>query len=731
MGRRVALKIMSHQLAASRQAAQRFALESWIGGRLSHPNLIRVFERGTWEDLTFFSMEIVDGGSLADVIKRLKATGRDETLGLEFASREYVHWTIRQAVSAARGLDYAHREGVVHRDIKPMNLLFSRQWDTVKLADFGLAFDAEATRMTTTGQALGTPVYMAPEQVLGKTSEIDARADIYALGVTLFELLTLDLPYPTDSQQMYLNAVLTGNPRRPSTINRRISRDLETVIRKALERAPRDRYPTAAAFAEDLENVLHLRPIVARPPALPARALKWARRRPIHAALAATMALGIPIIAILGLRAAEHARFVRRLEVEDLVSRVRFLGQRHRDRETIEVTTRILELDPGNIIALRERAMAAARIAPAGDEAPGAAALRDRALADADRVIALRPGSSWPHSLRVYLLTEFGRTGEARETEETSARLRAATSPGEEDLYFDGLLAYDRDEYARAVELFTQIIVRRPDAQHAIRQRGSAYEELEEFDRAIQDFRVALGLNPDDVIANYDLGRSLTMSGSPEVGVPYFRRALELDPGFAYGHQGLSDALARIGMRAFVQERSEFALENLRAAADEARKYLAIDSRLPWAHLNLGVALVYQSRLVEQPATGLIDEALGEFQQALALAKEAPKGADEDVYPLALSNICDALIHKGDLEAALERCLESTRLNPGRPDPFYNLAAVYALLGRRDDAFRALDKDFELGDRDHEYLAADGWFQSLRGAPRFKALIRKMKAAGD
>src|SRR5262249_33719630 len=284
MSRNVALKILSRHISSAEKAADRFAREAWIGGKLNQPNLVRVYDRGQFEDLSFYSMEMVDGGSLYDVIRHLKQWGEERAWGLQFGSRDYVTWALTQIIAAARGLDFAHRQGVVHRDIKPMNILLSVEPCTVKIADFGLAIDMTATRLTTAGKVLGTVAYMAPEQIRGRQDETDGRADIYALAVTLFELLTLQLPFRWGTPQLYLNAVLTPGARRPSRLNERVSRDLDTVLNKALEKNPKDRYASMAAFAEDLENVLRFQPIAARPPGPMARLGKWARRRPSIAA---------------------------------------------------------------------------------------------------------------------------------------------------------------------------------------------------------------------------------------------------------------------------------------------------------------------------------------------------------------------------------------------------------------------------------------------------------------
>src|SRR5262249_53547629 len=130
MNRKVALKVMSrHQ--SSEKAGRRFEQEAWIAGRLDHPNIVKVHERGASEELSFYAMEVLDGGPLAHVIERLRRAGADDTLGLRFGTAEYIHWVVRAIIAAARGLEFAHRAGVVHRDIKPMNLLLSRALKTI------------------------------------------------------------------------------------------------------------------------------------------------------------------------------------------------------------------------------------------------------------------------------------------------------------------------------------------------------------------------------------------------------------------------------------------------------------------------------------------------------------------------------------------------------------------------------------------------------------------------
>jgi serine/threonine protein kinase/Flp pilus assembly protein TadD len=727
MQRRVALKVLSRHFAPSQKAPDRFAREAWIGGKLNHPNLVKIYERGGWEDLNYYSMEFVDGGSLADVVRRLKNDGRDEKLGLEFGSREYIHWAISQVIAAARGLDYAHRQGVLHRDIKPMNILISREPATIKIADFGLAVDTEITRLTTDGTVFGTLAYVAPEQVLGRQDRIDARTDIYALGVTLFELLTLELPYKGSTQQLYMDAVLKSEARRPSRINDRVSRDLEIVIRKALEKNPRDRYRSAAEMADDLENVLHFRPIAARPSGIPRRLLKWTRRRPIHAALIGALVLGIPTIGVLTQRAVKQRALLDQVRVQELWSEIRWFWQRGRYHEILARTTTVLDLDSRSARALRDRSMALTYLSLSAAKPAEAAALRERALRDCSRLIELRPGESWPHSNHAWALSQFGQQ-EAALRAGALARQHRSDPPADDDLYVDALLSFNSGDFAEVVNVTTDLLARRPDRRDVRATRGDAYERLDQVNKAINDYLIVIALAPDEILNHLVLGRLYTKAGSLNEGLAHLRQARQLDPENAYAPQSLSWTLFELGKAAAAEGEIGEASTRFEEGVAAARTSLGLNPTLPWAHVNLGVNLIHLSHLREQPNRDTLAEALGHFAEARSLAQATPDKTDAEAFGAALVNECDVLIQLRDLEEALAQCRMVIDAEPENPTGYYNLAGAYALMGRTEEAFAALEKDFELGDRDHLYLASDRWFESLRGDARFIGLIERMKS---
>ena len=730
MHRHVALKLLSRHVSSSERAGERFAREAWIGGKLNHPNLVRVYDRGEHEELSFYSMELVDGGSLYDVIRKLKQWNKDDTWGLEFGSREYITWAITQIVAAARGLDYAHRQGVVHRDIKPMNILLSKEPCTVKIADFGLAVDMTATRLTTAGKIMGTVAYMAPEQIRGRHDEIDGRADVYSLAVSLFELLTLELPFTGETQQLYLNAVLTSAARRPSKLNERVSRDLEIVLHKALEKSPRDRYASAAAFAEDLENVLHFRPISARPPNAVTRVAKWARRQPYIAGLAAVLIIAIPTVSILYLVSVRQQGRLDRIENERRMEAARRLSHDGRDLDALRALTQVLDIDPENLDTLQHRALSYHRLGKQETDQKRRQELQDLALSDVGRIIALQPRLAWPYRVRAFILKEIGRTDEAG-ADEQAARGLASPEPAEQDSIIDGILARQGGDHARAVQAFTEAIRRRADSVDALLNRAESYEALGDGVKAVRDLEIVAALQPSSAYPRHALGRLLTAAGSLAEGEQQIQEALTREPVNAEIHQTHSDNLVRQGRAAVERGDSQGALVLFERAGQAAREAKELNPDLPWAHVNLGASLMERNRLLPSPDRALIREAIGEFQTVIARGEGKANDIQGKAYASALVNQCDALIQAADYQLAAEICQSVARREPSNPINHYNLAGVYALLHRADEALASLQKDFELGDRDYQYLASDMWFVSLHGDPRFETLLEKMKTTPD
>lgn len=370
LGRRVALKVLPFAATFDARQLQRFKNEAQAAALLHHTNIVPVYAVGSDRGVHFYAMQLIEGQSLAVLLRQLReqaglavsvgANGKsksgamsqtdvgatDAYLGgvvptekpvsigvarstagasLSVTARTtrggetHFQKVARLVLQAADALDHAHQLGIVHRDIKPANLLVNVA-GTLWITDFGLAQFQTDTGLTRTGDMLGTFRYMSPELAAGQRTSVDHRTDIYSLGATFYELLTLEPVFSGETRQELLYQILHEEPRAPRSFHRSIPFELETIVLKALRKAPAERYATAAELAEDLRRFLQNRPILARRPTPLDRARKWARRHPSAVVAAVVLfAFGIVGLAVSNwLIAAEQQKTADALDREKL-----------------------------------------------------------------------------------------------------------------------------------------------------------------------------------------------------------------------------------------------------------------------------------------------------------------------------------------------------------------------------------------------------------------------------
>ena len=323
LNRTVALKVLPPGLGLTRSAVVRFRREAQAAGKLHHTNIVAIYAEGEEGGTCYYAMELIEGRGLDQIIANLRGVpavgSSDPTLtfgpGISPPSdasrstfrlsnagvsesgsdREHFDTIARWMADAADALDYAHQQGVIHRDIKPSNLMLGGD-RRVKLLDFGLARMLEEPGMTLSGEFLGTPRYMSPEQITAGRAKLDHRTDIYSLGATLYHLLTLHPPFPGEHRDEIIAAIMAKEPTRPRQIDRRVPVDLETICLKAIEKDPDRRYQTGGAMAEDLRRYLNRHVVQAKRVSPLGHLARFVRRQ--KSAVASTAAGIVIVVAV-------------------------------------------------------------------------------------------------------------------------------------------------------------------------------------------------------------------------------------------------------------------------------------------------------------------------------------------------------------------------------------------------------------------------------------------------
>lgn len=335
LGRRVALKVIRPEFGGTHPAAARLEREARAVARLNHPNLVSAYAIGFDRGVRYLAMEFVEGRGLDERIADCARAGRH----LPIAD------VLRWIAGVARGLDYAHERGVLHRDVKPSNIRITPDGRAL-LLDFGLAREVGAERGGLTQAFVGTPYYAAPEQIAADGRACDARSDVYSLGCTLYHCLTNTPPFAGDTMERVCRQILTDDPTPIRRVNPQLSVDVAAVVGMAMEKDPARRFARAGGFADDLEALLELRPVVARAPGPIRRAGKWARRHPGAAAAVATALVAVLVLAALLIAQRVLDRAARRADATAALDEARtsIAAMRGEVHEALALEHRVNEL---------------------------------------------------------------------------------------------------------------------------------------------------------------------------------------------------------------------------------------------------------------------------------------------------------------------------------------------------------------------------------------------------
>jgi tetratricopeptide (TPR) repeat protein len=741
LGRRVALKVLPFAATLDPKQLQRFKNEAQAAAQLHHTSIVPVYAVGCERAVHFYAMQFIEGQTLAAVIAELRGNVdgrmtndermtnhesrqatpcapqadaatevRHSTLGLlsslGIRDSSFFRAVARLGAQAAEALEHAHQLGVVHRDIKPANLLVDLRAN-LWITDFGLAHCQSQAGLTMTGDLVGTLRYMSPEQALAQRATIDHRADIYSLGATLYELLTLMPAFAGADRQELLRQIAFEEPRPPRRLNRRVPAELETIVLKAMEKKPADRYATAQELADDVRRYLEDKPIRARRPSRLERARKWVRRhRPLVWSTAIALSVTLAVLAgfagwIVRDCAAWQAKITTDVEAAlDEAQHYQKEGKWPQAQAAAKRAEFLLEEGAAEP-ALAERVQNVLREL-AEKEAEGRLLtnleqirhLQAEVNVEEDRFVLER---ALPEYRRVFM--EYGLRADVTPPEEAAALLcrHPPAIHGGLVAALDHWLILAR--YKKAPEIgWLERVLTAADSDawrqrvREARARGDGKElaklardvdaaaqppeelfllDLSLHQRGFREGAVALLRRareafPGDFWLNHDLGMALLCCQPPqcEEAIRFLTAAVALRPQSAGARLNLGNAFLDKG-------RLDEAIETFRQTTELNREYA-----MP--HNNLGVALSRK---------GQIDQAIAAWRQAIKLKPD---------FPLALNNLGTALYKKGRFEEALPAWRRYTALKPDDADAQCFLGCALWKAGNLVDAGLAFRKAIDV-----------------------------------
>jgi len=721
LNRIVALKVIGLAHWATEAHVKRLRMEAEAAAHLDDPRIVPIYEIGERDGACYFSMKLIEGGQLDKVVGSELMPGRK--------AAELI-------AKLARTLDYAHQHGVLHRDVKPGNILIDVKGEP-HLTDFGLArlVETEST-VTRTLEVLGTPSYMAPEQAVGNNTQLTGATDVYGLGAVLYQLLTGHPPFAGGATYETVRLVLETQPRQPRLWNPKVNRDLETICLKCLEKEPSKRYASAQALAEDLERFLRNEPIRSRRSSQLERVRRWCKRKPLVASLIAALVLVVAIgsvgVLLESRRIQKERELVRRVNLSEQET-TRLEAEQTNNPAAYEAYLRgrafafaagsqLVESDPdGAIRSFQEAvkldpsfALAWAYLSCVQSErywveALDASPARLAAAKDAlDHALALGPDLPETH-LALGYYRYYGRRDFTGALEEF--RRAEQTLPNDFDITFAIATIQRRlGHWEEAIAQFRRAIQLNARNVHAYNQLALTYAALRRFPEALATADRVLAWDPAEGFALGMKAKVFWARGDLEAVEP-----LLANPGFP----------PRVrGMQALLQRRYADAIQSFSGA-------IAVDARgRPGRKLKLLLALSQQRSGDSAAARATYQKAAQDFQRELGeVVPGSPAEAGAHAaLGIARAGLGDAASAVAEGQTAMAMYSTSKDPNDG-PELEGDMAQIYALLGDADRAVPILKRLLQIpysnmypGAITPALLRLDPVWDQIRNDPRFQEL---------